>query len=416
MNGRREYALGEDPHDVPLITFLREQSESVSCTSSVSVRGSSPYLGSRRADSGATFVDAREVRPCTNAAGAAPPPRVNASTTAPFPFKPVPSFPLSSSTPPPSARELLPAPRLEPPAARTRAETGASAHDAPPRYTYTVTHVGKLPGESVVGSPVAMLVERLRAREYAEAEMGMKVDEPSSRTWMEPRENTAPTAGYVARLEEHFGAGSALREEGPKPAVDLLRRRGGGRGRSANTGTGRSTSSSGLMDVDGDAEGSRSACGGRAQMDPGDRGARPRKKADDAGGQAISPSDPIHPTNKHEPPQDMNSLAQTVPRSALDGAEGCAGFCVGFCVRVARAASSEPSALKPPCPTIVVYSPLPRGSNSSSSPSGERHAPLWRIVSGTGLPAAWRVLKRLQAKNRMRPVRGSVLPRARWVR
>ncbi|KAJ7477117.1 hypothetical protein B0H11DRAFT_2029810 [Mycena galericulata] len=337
MNGRREYALGEGPHDVPPITFLREQSESVSSASSVSVRASSPNLGSRRVDLGVTFVDAREVRSCTNATSAAPPPRVNASTSAPFPFKLVPSLPFSSSTPPPSARELLPAPRLEPPTARTRAETGATARDTPPRYTYTydslirrpaahyrdnthphesapaaretsVAPVGKLPGEPVVGlAGVSMLVERLRARE--EAEMDMKVDGPNSGTRMEPRENTALTAGYVARLEEFFGAGSMLRGEGAKPAVDLLRRRGGGRGRplGRSASTGRSASSSGAMDVDGDAEGSgtaRGASGGRARR-------------------WITEIEALVKGKRQMTREDMNSLAQTVREIAdMDMEEG----------------------------------------------------------------------------------------------
>ncbi|KAJ7122825.1 hypothetical protein C8R44DRAFT_876024 [Mycena epipterygia] len=287
MTGRK------DPHDVPPIAFLREQSESVS---PISMRAASPLSRPAQAPPAA---DVRAVHssvpPASNPSTDTQKPEVqtvdtsNAPSTAPT-AKPIPftfTFGKPAVFAPSSARASTPS-------ARTRAKTGASAHEPAPRYTYprmftsdslirrravpppperwqragqreleaacetTQTRVGVLPGPPAFGfGGAAAFVQGMREQEQ-EAGAGAG-REQGGRWWVQPRPNTAPTAAYVALLEDAFGAGSALRGEGAKPEgpKPLGRRVGRGRGGgSPDAGTGWSASASGstgtgdAMDVD----------------------------------------------------------------------------------------------------------------------------------------------------------------------
>ncbi|KAJ7755684.1 hypothetical protein DFH07DRAFT_959319 [Mycena maculata] len=294
----RAHAPVEGPHDVPSIAFLREPKQS-SSVSPVSARTSSPC--------------AADVVPLANAPGRDPlcisvsTPLNNeypASTTQPssaFVFAHTssltgPSSPFPSSAPSPTTLPgLFLAPRgTQPaPAPRTRAETGASAHDLPPLYTYTYDSLirrpagafnnsrnehakhadagqrdlgsaydtteaplGKLQGPPALGiAGLAAHVETLRAGEDAmqvDENEGLGSEKMQREWWVAPRPNTAPSAAYALLLEETFGAGSALRGEGAKPADGGRKRRGGKalmRGQSPSTG--RSAGSSGFgEDID----------------------------------------------------------------------------------------------------------------------------------------------------------------------
>ncbi|KAJ7781645.1 hypothetical protein B0H16DRAFT_1448017 [Mycena metata] len=174
------------------------------------------------------------------------------------------------------ARDALPR-RPKDATARTRAATGASAHEPAPRYKYTYnslmrrpsdTHapprgadygaparqreldlvceltpapVGTLGRKLEADEPViaAMLFERLQDRKVDAVGPGAFAPWPK---WIEPRPMTAPTATYAAILMETFGPGSILRGEGAKPQLLNKQRKSvtvqsskGSRGTSAST-------------------------------------------------------------------------------------------------------------------------------------------------------------------------------------
>jgi hypothetical protein len=99
--------------------------------------------------------------------------------------------------------------------------------------------------------------------------MDVDVDAAAAERWVRPCANTAPTAAYVALLEDAFGPGSVLRGEGAKPLESLRPRKmlGKGKGRGRSTTTERSTSSEGDMDVDTDAN--VDVATGRSRRAPG---------------------------------------------------------------------------------------------------------------------------------------------------
>ncbi|KAJ7122827.1 hypothetical protein C8R44DRAFT_918368 [Mycena epipterygia] len=283
----------EDPHEVPPIAFLREQNTSVSPVSRraspLPARAEAPHEAGEVTRASDMFSDAQRAQTASTSTSTSRSAAVGAFT---FTFANSAVFAPARPRLPPSERASTPNSSSD--RTRTRAETGASAHEPAPRYTYprkhdslirrraapmttgqpsserwqragqreleaacetTQTHVGVLPGPPAFGFEGAVaLMQELREKKQA-ADAG---ETQGGGWWMQPRANTAPTAAYVALLEDAFGAGSVLRGEGPKP---LGRRTGRGRGRgrgSPGTGTGasRSASASGstgtgdAMDID----------------------------------------------------------------------------------------------------------------------------------------------------------------------
>ncbi|KAJ7667626.1 hypothetical protein DFH06DRAFT_223381 [Mycena polygramma] len=253
---------GEGPDDLPPIAFLREQSQSVS--PSFSTR-EVPALISHAANQASTSS-------------------ISAAPSTAFPFKPH----TERSIPPPSSTSTHSAPvrsrsvsRHHEPTARTRAETGVSAREPAPRYTYTynslmrrrdtperqpystlhersapaaqrdleaacrmkVARVGKLRGPLEITN-LGTVAEHFKALRSALMHDAMDVDAAGQASgWVRLPTNTAPTASYLALLEDTFGTGSGQRGEGAKPVDPGRRRAGKSKGRSG------SASSSG-MDVD----------------------------------------------------------------------------------------------------------------------------------------------------------------------
>ncbi|KAJ6510221.1 hypothetical protein C8R47DRAFT_787967 [Mycena vitilis] len=263
----------EGPDDLPTIAFLREQSQSVSPSFSTHEL---PQSISHAAYQRAPIPPAvqRVFQPLN--ASATSTSSTSAVPSAAFPFKPHTerSIPPSASTHTVRSRSVS---RHHEPTARTRAETGVSAREPAPRYTYTynslmrrretperqphsalhersgpaaqrdleaahkmkVARVGKLRGplEIINVGTVAEHVEWLRG---ALTDDAMDVDTAGQAPgWLRLPTNTAPTVAYLTLLEDTFGAGSGQRGEGAKP-VDPGRRSGKSKGRSG------SASSSGL--------------------------------------------------------------------------------------------------------------------------------------------------------------------------
>jgi hypothetical protein len=326
MMSQQQQEPGEGPDDLPPIAFLRDQSQSVSPAfsarrvSSPIGRGTNAVSGTGRDDvakSSARTSD-RVNQPSFNKFAATPQPtsasatQTRASSTFKFRFNndyPALALPPSTASErvapirPPSVPRHVPHRRKNDGSARTRAETGASAHEPAPRYRYTYDSLMRRPaaperhndhgapagqrefeaacetepaGVGTLHGPPALelgnvvaLVEGLRRDgRLAQDRMDANADGGSSsmrveqeRRWVQPRANSAPTAAYAALLEDAFGPGSVLRGEGAKP-LDSLRRRKvlgrpkKGRSRSATTTEQSARSSSGVetmgMDVDTD--------------------------------------------------------------------------------------------------------------------------------------------------------------------
>lgn len=215
------------PSSTPPIAFLREPSESVS-----------PVLSARQ-DPPSTDVFSRPVPAVpsasfTNAQDMASALKQNSA----------------SILRAPSSFTLFTAPTHHKLAARTRTETGASAHEPAPSY-YKYDSLPAAPGAYYrdVHGGHAFAREVEAACETVEAPIGVLGGPPipsvdaatalvktlreqilSRNAQKQPdipgelRPNTAPTAAYLALLDETFGAGSALRGEGAKPGPALQKR------------------------------------------------------------------------------------------------------------------------------------------------------------------------------------------------
>ncbi|KAJ6543835.1 hypothetical protein B0H19DRAFT_1076055 [Mycena capillaripes] len=298
MTSQREQAQRDGLDNVPPIAFLREPSQSVSPAFSARElsptisRGSNASSGSARIPPTAapiyqpfhTFAESTSNAPPPESASAAPS-HTPFSTSFTFKANNYPAFPVPPSSSAPTRRSpvrpsSVPRQRPHDAAARTRAATGASAHEPAPRYKFTYNSLMRHPtasGRSSVlhenstpakqreleaacemvparvgvrrGSPpldflaVAAAVEGLRGEQ---TDYGMDVDGRAGETergvagqwWVESRPNTAPTAAYATLLEETFPE-RALREKNGKPHRRAVAR---SKGRSASAAT---TTSSG---------------------------------------------------------------------------------------------------------------------------------------------------------------------------
>ncbi|KAJ7499316.1 hypothetical protein FB451DRAFT_34079 [Mycena latifolia] len=291
-----QHAPGEGPHDVPPIAFLREQSSSVSPV--LSARAISPRMGGGGATdatrSGADSMFVARASHVSLPLITDAPLRIGSSDAQGPPTLPTTSFARSF---PFSAAPSLSQSGAKSSAARTRAETGASAHEPAPRYKYTYDSLIRKPVASraqgghhrntpyeqagqrelevacetaeapvgVLSGPPTLGPEGIAALAQALREQNKGRDQQTQpEIRYQSRPNTAPTAAYLVLLEETFGAGSVLRGEGTKPAAPSRRRKAGPRAKesSSSTGTGSSVAET---DVDMDEVESVDIGGSRAQ-------------------------------------------------------------------------------------------------------------------------------------------------------
>ncbi|KAJ7047752.1 hypothetical protein C8F04DRAFT_1172260 [Mycena alexandri] len=288
----------EGSDDMPPIAFLREPTQSASPEFRPrSIPNDSPpkakaVQSSHSLPSGPFTFTSRPAPPPSSA----PPSRATLAPAQPSSSRlGVSPVQMQPPTRPSSvARDALPR-RHKDTTARTRAATGASAHEPAPRYKYTYNSLMRRPAATGhapsrgadYGAPArqreldvvceltpatagtlgrkleadepaiaAALFERLAERMEVEA-VGAGAFAPWPR-WIEPRPTTAPTATYAAILVETFGPGSILRGEGAKPLQPTNKQR---KSVTVKSSTGSRASTSDLdVEMDVDTDGSASDC------------------------------------------------------------------------------------------------------------------------------------------------------------